>query len=61
MYLIAIGFETVALIILLVRQAYHKAAIQELMERTLMLAEAFNRIHKDVKDVKEREREQSNA
>lgn len=60
-YLIAIGLETIALIILLVRQAYHKVAIQELMNRTMMIAEAFNHLAKDLKEVKEREREDSNA
>jgi hypothetical protein len=61
MYLIAIGLETVALIILMVRQSYHKLAIQELLERTMMLAEAFNHLAKEVKEVKEQEREKSNA
>lgn len=61
MYLIAIGFETVALLILWVRQLNHRAAIQELLDRTVMLAEAFNHLHNDVKEVKEQEREQSNA
>lgn len=60
-YLIAIGLETVALLILLVRQAYHKVAIQELMDRTMMIAEAFNHLHKEVKEVKEQERERSDA
>lgn len=60
-YLVAIGLETIALLILLVRQAYHKVAIQELLDRTLMLAEAFNHLAKNVKEVKEQERDKSNA
>jgi hypothetical protein len=60
-YLIAIGLETVALIILMVRQVNHRAAIEELMNRTMMIAEAFNHLHNEVKEVKEQEREKSNA
>jgi hypothetical protein len=60
-YLIAIGLETVALIILMVRQVNHREAIQELMSRTMMIAEAFNHLHNEVKEVKEQEREKSNA
>jgi hypothetical protein len=61
MYLIAIGFETIALLILWVRQVNHRAAIQELLDRTVMLAEAFNHMIKDVHEIKEQEREQTNA
>jgi hypothetical protein len=62
MYLIAIGFESVAILILWLRQLSHRAAIQNLYKVVNVLGMSQEFLSKEYdKLTKESERESSNA